>query len=119
MSPDFRVFSESESRNEALMRQARPGGQVLVVKGPENDVRGVIGPWCGSDALVPSANAFVTVPGDRIGEVQGIITERELTKMGLRHRANENLEAAEMNQDASMNWDAWGGWGAWGGMVLS
>jgi hypothetical protein len=25
--------------------------------------------------------------------------------------ANENLEAAEMNQDASMNWDAWGGWG--------
>jgi hypothetical protein len=25
--------------------------------------------------------------------------------------ANENLEAAELNQDASMNWDAWGGWG--------
>ena len=25
--------------------------------------------------------------------------------------ANENLEAAEMNQDASMNWDTWGGWG--------
>ena len=30
--------------------------------------------------------------------------------------ANENLEAAEMNQDASMNWGTWGGWGAWGGM---
>jgi hypothetical protein len=30
--------------------------------------------------------------------------------------ANENLEAADMNQDASMNWDTWGGWGAWGGM---
>jgi hypothetical protein len=29
--------------------------------------------------------------------------------------ANENLEAAEMNQDASMNWGTWGGWGAWGG----
>jgi hypothetical protein len=28
--------------------------------------------------------------------------------------ANENLEAAEMNQEAS--WDSWGGWGAWGGM---
>jgi hypothetical protein len=28
--------------------------------------------------------------------------------------ANENLEAAELEQDAS--WDAWGGWGAWGGM---
>jgi hypothetical protein len=28
--------------------------------------------------------------------------------------ANENLEAAELNQEAS--WDAWGGWGAWGGM---
>jgi hypothetical protein len=25
--------------------------------------------------------------------------------------ANENLEAAEMNQDTSMNWGAWGGWG--------
>jgi hypothetical protein len=24
--------------------------------------------------------------------------------------ANENLEAAEMNQDASMNWDTWRGW---------
>jgi hypothetical protein len=30
--------------------------------------------------------------------------------------ANENLEAAQMNQDASMSWDTWGGWGAWGGM---
>jgi hypothetical protein len=28
--------------------------------------------------------------------------------------ANENLEAAEMNQDASMNWGTRGGWGAWG-----
>jgi hypothetical protein len=25
--------------------------------------------------------------------------------------ANENLEAAEMNQDAAMNWDTWRGWG--------
>jgi hypothetical protein len=25
--------------------------------------------------------------------------------------ANENLEAAQMNQDASMDWGAWGGWG--------
>jgi hypothetical protein len=25
--------------------------------------------------------------------------------------ANDNLEAAEMNQDASMNWDTWGGRG--------
>jgi len=74
--------------------------------GPENDVLGVIGPWGGSDALVPSAKAFVTVrPDDRIGEVQralhrsgarvalviensakrpevqGIITERDLTRM--------------------------------------
>ena len=30
--------------------------------------------------------------------------------------SNENLEAAEMNQDASMDWGAWGGWGARGGM---
>ena len=30
--------------------------------------------------------------------------------------ANENLEAAEMNQDASMRWSTWGGWGAWGEM---
>jgi hypothetical protein len=31
--------------------------------------------------------------------------------------ANENLEAAEMNQDASMEWGTWGGWGgpAWVG----
>ena len=30
--------------------------------------------------------------------------------------ANENLEAAEMNQEASMDWGAWGGWGGagWG-----
>jgi hypothetical protein len=30
--------------------------------------------------------------------------------------ANENLEAAEMNQDASLDWGAWGGWGGvgWG-----
>lgn len=30
--------------------------------------------------------------------------------------ANENLEAAEMNQDASMDWGAWGGWGGPGWM---
>ena len=30
--------------------------------------------------------------------------------------ANENLEAAEMNQEASMDLGAWGGWGARGGM---
>ena len=24
---------------------------------------------------------------------------------------NENLEAAELNQDAAMDWGAWGGWG--------
>lgn len=30
--------------------------------------------------------------------------------------ANENLEAAEMNQEASMDWAGWGGWGGigWG-----
>jgi len=29
---------------------------------------------------------------------------------------NENLEAAELNQDASMDWGMWGGWGGpgWG-----
>ncbi len=30
--------------------------------------------------------------------------------------ANENLEAAEMNQDAAMDWGTWGGWGAWEGV---
>jgi hypothetical protein len=25
--------------------------------------------------------------------------------------SNDNLEAAQMNQDAAMNWGAWGGWG--------
>jgi hypothetical protein len=30
--------------------------------------------------------------------------------------ANENLEAAEMNQEASIDLGAWGGWGARGGM---
>jgi len=28
--------------------------------------------------------------------------------------SNENLEAAEMNQNAAMGWEAWGGWGGWG-----
>jgi hypothetical protein len=30
--------------------------------------------------------------------------------------SNENLEAAEMNQEASMDWGGWGGWGGvgWG-----
>jgi hypothetical protein len=28
--------------------------------------------------------------------------------------ANDNLEAAEMNQDASMDWGTWGGWGGMG-----
>jgi hypothetical protein len=28
--------------------------------------------------------------------------------------ANENLEAAELNQDAAMNWEGWGGWGGAG-----
>jgi hypothetical protein len=30
--------------------------------------------------------------------------------------ANDNLQAAEMNEDAAMSWETWGGWGAWGGM---
>jgi hypothetical protein len=76
MSPDFRVFSESESTNEALVRPALARGQVLVVMGPQNDVRDIIGPWCGSEALVPSANAFVTVgPDERIGEVSEPCTD--------------------------------------------
>lgn len=35
-----------------------------------------------------------------------------------RQMSNQNLEAAEMNEDASMNmnWGAWGGWGAWPAM---
>ena len=35
-----------------------------------------------------------------------------------RQMSNQNLEAAEMNDDASMNmnWGAWGGWGAWAPM---
>jgi hypothetical protein len=32
--------------------------------------------------------------------------------------ANENLEAAEMNQDASMDWGTWGGWGGPGWIGL-
>jgi hypothetical protein len=32
--------------------------------------------------------------------------------------ANENLEAAEMNQDASMDWPGWGGWGGVGWVRL-
>lgn len=28
--------------------------------------------------------------------------------------ANENLEAAELNQDAAMSWETWGGWYGWG-----
>lgn len=28
--------------------------------------------------------------------------------------ANEQLMAAEMNEDASMNWSMWGPWGPWG-----
>lgn len=27
--------------------------------------------------------------------------------------ADEQMQAAEMNQDAAMNWDAWGPWGPW------
>jgi hypothetical protein len=27
--------------------------------------------------------------------------------------ADEQLQAAQMNQDAAMNWGAWGPWGAW------
>ena len=106
MSPEFQVLSESDSTIEALVRPALARGQVLVLVGFENDVRGVMGPWWGSGALAPSANAFVTVgPRERIGEVQralhrsrarvalviegsgkrpevqGIVTERELAKM--------------------------------------
>ena len=29
------------------------------------------------------------------------------------HLSNQNLEAAELNQQASMGW-GWGGWGGWG-----
>jgi hypothetical protein len=32
--------------------------------------------------------------------------------------ANENLEAAELNQDASMDWGGWGGWGGPGWIRL-
>jgi len=32
--------------------------------------------------------------------------------------ANENLEAAEMNQEASMDWGSWGGWGGPGWIGL-
>ena len=108
MSRDFQILTESEGRNETLVRSALAGGHVLVVMGPEKDIRGVIGPWCGPDGLAPSATAFVTVqPGDRMSEVlralyqsrarvalvmqvsvsaerpevQGIITEREVTKL--------------------------------------
>ena len=34
-----------------------------------------------------------------------------------RQLSNQNLEAAEMNEDATMNWGGWGGWGIGGPMV--
>jgi hypothetical protein len=36
---------------------------------------------------------------------------QEYQKLRLQQQmSNDNLEAAEMNEDASMNWGAWGGW---------
>ncbi len=29
--------------------------------------------------------------------------------------SDENLEAAEINEDESMEWNEWGGWGPWWG----
>ena len=34
-----------------------------------------------------------------------------------RKLSNQNLEAAEMNEDATMNWGSWGGWGFAGPIV--
>jgi len=88
-----------------------------------------MGPWCGSDALVPSAKAFVTVrPGERIGEVQralhqsgarvalviedsakrpevqGIITERELTKMACAAASIDRLSLSCTRAAAHRRW---------------
>jgi CIC family chloride channel protein len=70
MSPDFQILSESEAGNETVVCAALASGKVLIVMGLENKVRGVIGPWCGSDATTPSKNDFVTVRAEeRICEV--------------------------------------------------
>jgi chloride channel protein, CIC family len=108
MSPDFQVISESEAGNETLVRSALSRGQVLIVMGTENNVRGVMGPWCSLDTAAPATVTFVTVrPDDRMSEVlrmlhqsgarvalvtensgpakraevKGIITEREITRL--------------------------------------
>jgi chloride channel protein, CIC family len=107
MSPDFQVISESEAGNETFVRSALSRGQVLLVMGTENNVRGVLGPWCSPDMTAQSTITFVTVrPEDRMSEVLrtlhqsgarvalvmqrsgstknavlGIITEREVAQM--------------------------------------
>jgi len=107
MSPDFQVVSESESRNESVLRAALAGGKVLVVMGPDQKIRGVRVPCCGSDVTTVEGKDFMTVrendhlsevlrtlnhSGARValvvsgldspkGRVLGIITEREVTRL--------------------------------------
>ena len=108
MSPDFQVLPEVEARNEASVHSALARGKVVIVLGPANEIRGVIGPWQVSQASTSSLHPFVTARlGDRVSgvlralqqsqarvavvmevpaptmrpEVQGIITEREITRM--------------------------------------
>jgi CIC family chloride channel protein len=70
MSAEFRTISQSEARNEKLVRKTLARGKVLIVIGPDHDVRGVIGPWRGLDATTESAKDFVTVHAeDRMSEV--------------------------------------------------
>ncbi len=108
MSPEFQIISEDDSRDDILVRSAVSRGRVLIVLGPENKVRGVIGSWGDPDAAMPGSDAFVTVGADarvsdvlrslhqsgaRVAlvmsdqdsskqpEVRGVITEREVARL--------------------------------------
>jgi hypothetical protein len=94
----FKVITPSTSKQTAKLK-ALPANKVTLVKKDGKTY------YVFPD--VPNNRAYVGGPK----QYQTYLKNRQAAQL-----ANDNLMAAEMNQEAAedMAWGAWGGWGGWG-----
>ena len=93
----FRIITPSTSAQEAKLK-ALPANKVTMVQNEGKTY------YVFPD--VANNQAYIGGP-QQLQDYKALRAQQNIS--------NENLEAAEMNQDASMDW---GGWVGWGGMRL-
>ena len=95
----FKIITPSTPAQEAKL-QTLPAGKVTMIQHEGNTYY-----------VFPDKahnQAFIGGP-KQLQAYQALRTDQQI--------ADENLRAAELNQDTAIGWSGWGGWGRWGGIA--